>query len=107
YMDDGYLFFSVTPVEMSVENDSVDLEIRIFEGPQATINRVTIVGNTKTHDHVILRELRTKPGQKFSRSDIIRSQRELSQLGYFDPEKMGVNPKPNLQNGTVDLEYTV
>ncbi|MGZ5302760.1 MAG: BamA/OMP85 family outer membrane protein, partial [Bacteroidia bacterium] len=107
YMDDGYLFFSVTPVEMGVQNDSVDLEIRIFEGPQATINKVTVVGNTKTHDHVILRELRTKPGQKFSRSDIIRSQRELSQLGYFDPEKMGVNPKPNLQNGTVDLEYSV
>lgn len=107
YMDDGYLFFSVTPVEMGVENDSVDLEIRIFEGPQATINKVTVVGNTKTHDHVILRELRTKPGQKFSRSDIIRSQRELGALGYFDPEKMGVNPKPNLQNGTVDLEYSV
>ncbi len=107
YMDDGYLFFSVTPVELLVDNDSVDLEIRIFEGPQATINNVTVVGNTKTHDHVILRELRTKPGQKFSRSDIIRSQRELSQLGYFDPEKMGVNPKPNLRDGTVDLEYTV
>lgn len=107
YMDDGYLFFSVTPVELLVENDSVDLEIRIFEGPQATINNVTVVGNTKTHDHVILREIRTKPGQKFSRSDIIRSQRELSQLGYFDPEKLGVNPKPNLSDGTVDIEYTV
>ena len=107
YMDDGYLFFSVTPVELLVENDSVDLEIRIFEGPQATINKVTVVGNTKTHDHVILRELRTKPGMKFSRSDIIRSQRELSQLGYFDAEKLGVNPKPNMKDGTVDLEYTV
>lgn len=107
YMDDGYLFFSLTPVETSVENDSVDMEIRIFEGPQATINKVTVVGNTKTHDHVILRELRTKPGQKFSRSDIIRSQRELAQLGYFDPEKMNVTPKPNPKDGTVDLEYTV
>ncbi|RYD81267.1 MAG: outer membrane protein assembly factor BamA [Sphingobacteriales bacterium] len=107
YMDDGYLFFSVTPVELLVENDSVDLEIRIFEGPQATINKVTVVGNSKTHDHVILREIRTKPGQKFSRSDIIRSQRELSQLGYFDAEKLGVTPKPNMQDGTVDIEYTV
>lgn len=107
YMDDGYLFFSVTPVETHVENDSVDIEIRMFEGPQATINKVTVVGNTKTHDHVILRELRTKPGQKFSRADIIRSQRELSQLGYFDPEKMNVSPKPNPKDGTVDLEYTV
>jgi len=107
YMDDGYLFFSLTPVETSVDHDSVDMEIRIFEGPQATINRVTVVGNTKTHDHVILRELRTKPGQKFSRSDIIRSQRELAQMGYFDPEKMNVTPKPNPKDGTVDLEYTV
>lgn len=107
YMDDGYLFFSVTPVETHVENDSVDIEIRIFEGPQATINKVTVNGNTKTHDHVILRELRTKPGQKFSRADIIRSQRDLSQLGYFDPEKMNVSPKPNPKDGTVDLEYTV
>jgi len=107
YMDDGYLFFSITPVETAVDHDSVDMEIRIFEGPQATINKVTVVGNTKTHDHVILRELRTKPGQKFSRSDIIRSQRELSQLGYFDPEKMNVTPKPNPKDGTVDLEYIV
>jgi outer membrane protein insertion porin family len=107
YMDDGYLFFSVTPVETAVDHDSVDMEIRIFEGPQATINKVTVVGNTKTHDHVILRELRTKPGQKFSRSDIIRSQRELAALGYFDPEKMNVTPKPNPKDGTVDLEYTV
>jgi outer membrane protein insertion porin family len=107
YMDDGYLFFNVTPVETKIEHDSVDMEIRIFEGPQATINKVTVSGNTKTHDHVILRELRTKPGQKFSRSDIIRSQRELAQLGYFDPEKMNVVPKPNPKDGTVDLEYTV
>jgi outer membrane protein insertion porin family len=107
YMDDGYLFFSVTPVETSVDHDSVNMEVRIFEGPQATINKVTVVGNTKTHDHVILRELRTKPGMKFSRTDIIRSQRDLSQLGYFDPEKMNVTPKPNPKDGTVDLEYTV
>ena len=107
YMDDGYLFFSVTPVEVLVENDSIDLEVRIIEGPQATINEVTVRGNTKTSDHVILRELRTKPGQKFSRSDITRSLRELSQLGYFDPEQLNVEPTPNPASGTVDIEYTV
>ena len=107
YMDDGYLFFQVTPVEVLVENDSIDLEIRIYEGKQATINKVTVVGNDKTNDHVIMREIRSKPGQLFRRSDIIRSQRELAQLGYFDNEKMGVNPKPNQANGTVDIEYVV
>jgi outer membrane protein insertion porin family len=107
YLDDGYLFFNVDPVEILVVNDSIDLEMRIREGKQATINRVTVVGNTKTNDHVIMRELRTKPGQLFSRSDIIRSQRELSQLGYFNAETLGVDPKPNPANGTVDIEYTV
>jgi outer membrane protein insertion porin family len=107
YMDDGYLFFQVTPVEILVENDSIDLEIRIYEGKQATINKVTVVGNTKTNDHVIMREIRTKPGELFRRSDIIRTQRELSQLGYFDNEKLGVNPTPNQTNGTVDIEYVV
>jgi len=107
YMDDGYLFFNVTPVEIMVTSDSIDLEMRIYEGKQATINKVTVVGNTKTNDHVILREIRTKPGQLFRRSDIIRTQRELSQLGYFDPEKMNVIPTPNPANGTVDIEYTV
>ncbi len=107
YMDDGYLFFSVSPVETTVVNDSIDLEMRIFEGKQATINKITIVGNSKTNDHVILREIRTKPGQLFRRSDIIRTQRELSQLGYFDPEKMNVTPTPNQATGTVDIEYKV
>ncbi len=107
YMDDGYLFFQVTPVEVLVENDSIDLEIRIYEGKQAIINEVTVVGNTKTNDRVIMREVRTKPGQLFSRADIIRSQRELAQLGYFNQEKLGVNPKPNPAEGTVDIEYTV
>ncbi|MES2398091.1 MAG: outer membrane protein assembly factor BamA [Bacteroidota bacterium] len=107
YMDDGYLFFNVTPVEVMVTSDSIDLEMRIYEGKQAIINKVTVVGNTKTNDHVIMRELRTKPGQLFRRSDIIRTQRELSQLGYFDPEKMNVVPTPNPTNGTVDIEYTV
>jgi outer membrane protein insertion porin family len=107
YMDDGYLFFNATPVEVSVENDSIDLEIRIYEGAQATIRRVTIEGNTKTNEHVIRRELRTIPGNKFSRTDIIRSQRELINLGYFAQEEMGVVPIPNPQDGTVDIVYTV
>jgi outer membrane protein insertion porin family len=107
YMDDGYLFFSVTPVEINVENDSIDIEMRIYEGKQARINKVTISGNVKTNDKVIMREIRTKPGQLFSRADIIRTQRELAQLGYFDQEKLGVNPVPNPTDGTVDIEYTV
>jgi len=107
YLDDGYLFFNLTPVEVSVENDSIDIEMRIQEGKQARVNRVTIVGNTKTNDHVILREIRTKPGDLFRRSDIIRTQRELAQLGYFDPEKLNVTPKPNQATSTVDLEYIV
>ena len=107
YMDDGYLFFSVTPVEVNVENDSIDFEMRIYEGKQARINKVTVTGNVKTNDRVIMREIRTLPGQLFSRADIIRTQRELAQLGYFDQEKLGVNPTPNPANGTVDIEYTV
>jgi outer membrane protein insertion porin family len=107
YMDDGYLFFGIQAVETNVENDSIDIEIRLNERTQATYNRIIIKGNTKTSDHVVLREIRTRPGQKFSRSDITRSLRELSQLGYFDPQAMGVNPVPNPQDGTVDIEYTV
>ncbi len=107
YLDDGYLFFNVTPVEKQVENDSIDIEFRIYEGKQARINKVYISGNTKTNDHVILREIRTRPGQLFNRSDIIRSQRELAQLKYFNAEKIQINPKPNPQNGTVDIEYVV
>lgn len=107
YMDDGYLFFRIEPVEVLVENDSIDLELRMSEGPQARINKVTVVGNTKTSDHVILRELRTKPGQLFSRSDITRSLRELATVGYFNPEALNVNPVPHPENGTVDIEYKV
>ncbi len=107
YLDEGYLFFQVTPVEVAVDNDSIDLEMRIYEGRQAIINKVTVAGNTKTNDRVIMREIRTRPGQLFSRSDIIRSQRELAQLGYFNPEKLNVNPKPNPADGTVDIEYIV
>ena len=107
YMDDGYLFFNIVPVETRVENDSIDIEIRMTEGPQATVNKVLITGNTKTSDYVILREIRTRPGHKFSRSDIQRSVRELASLGYFDPEKIDVNPMPNYAAGTVDIEYRV
>jgi outer membrane protein insertion porin family len=107
YMDDGYLFFNVTPQEVNVHNDTIDIDIHMYEGKQATINRVTVLGNSKTNDHVIYREIRTRPGQLFRRSDIIRTQRELSQLGYFDPEKLGVTPTPNPADGTVDIEYRV
>ncbi len=107
YLDDGYLFFNVTPVEVNVSNDSIDLELRIYEGQQAEISRVSISGNTKTNDHVILREIRTRPGMLFSRSDIIRSQRDIIQLGFFDQEKIDVIPTPNPVDGTVDLNYVV
>ncbi len=107
YMDDGYLFFSVTPLEVKVENDSIDIELRINEGAQATIREVRIVGNTKTNEKVIRRELRTLPGNKFSRTDLIRSQREIVNLGYFDPAQLDVVPIPNPEKGTVDIEYRV
>jgi len=107
YMDDGYLFFQVNPVEKAVENDSIDLEMRMYEGKQATINKVTVKGNTKTNDHVIIRELRTKPGQLFSRSDIIRSRSDLAALKYFDQEKIVPDVQPNPVDGTVDIEYKV
>jgi len=107
YMDDGYLFFDVVPVETRVEGDSIDLEIRMHEGKQAIVNKVTIKGNTKTNDHVALREVQTKPGQLFSRDRLIRSQRQLAQLRYFDAEKLtpSVNPRP--EDGSVDIGYEV
>lgn len=107
YMDDGYLFFDIKPTEVSVENDSIDIEMRIYEGPQATINEVIIRGNDRTHEHVVRRMIRTRPGKKFSRSDIIRSQREIINLGYFSPENMPINTPVNPQRGTVDIEYVL
>jgi len=107
YQDDGYLFFSINPVETSVYNDTIDHEIRVQEGPQATIKNVNITGNEKTKEYVIRRELRTVPGEKFSRADLIRSQREIVNLGYFDQEKLGMQPVPNQDDGTVDINYTV
>ncbi len=105
YMDNGYLFSSIEPVEVNVENDSIDLEMRIYEGKQARIDQIIIKGNTKTNEHVIRRELRTKPGELFSRNDIIRTVRELAQLGHFNPENIVPNPIPNPEEGTVDIEY--
>lgn len=107
YLDDGYLAFDVTPAEVAVENDSIDIEMRIFEGPQFTVDNVVIKGNDRTNEHIIRREIRTRPGQKFSRSDIIRSQREIINLGYFNPESLGINTPVNQNRGTVDIEYTV
>ena len=107
YMDDGYLFFNLIPQESNVHGDTIDYDILIYEGKQAIISKVTVKGNDKTNDHVIYREIRTRPGQLFRRSDIIRTQRELAQLTFFNPEKMNVEPHPNPADGTVDIEYTV
>ncbi len=107
YLDDGYLFFAVDPVEILVENDSIDIEIRIREGKQARINKVSVSGNTKTNDHVVMREIRTRPGQLFSRSDIIRTIRELGQLRYFNPESIIPDVRPNPEDGSVDIIYSV
>jgi outer membrane protein insertion porin family len=107
YMDDGYLFFQIEPIETAVYNDTIDHEIRLREGPQATIKNVNIAGNEKTKEYVIRRELRTVPGDKFSRSELIRSQREIVNLGYFNQEKLGLQPVPNQEDGTVDINYTV
>ncbi|MFN0200804.1 MAG: outer membrane protein assembly factor BamA [Bacteroidia bacterium] len=107
YLDDGHLFYRTEPTETTIEGDSIDLEMRMFEGPQATIRKVSVEGNTKTSDYVILRELRTYPGDKFRRSDLIRSVREITALGYFDQEKVNCIPIPNAETGTVDLKYIV
>ncbi len=107
YYNNGYLFFGADPVEVEVENDSIALEIRIQEGPQATINRIIINGNDRLYEDIVRRELRTKPGMLFSREDLIRSVRELAQMGHFDPENMNPNPVPDAENGTVDIQYNL
>ena len=107
YLDDGYLFFHIDPVEKAVYNDTIDFEIHMVEGPQATIKNVTIAGNEKTKEYVIRRELRTIPGEKFSRTDIIRSTREIVQLGFFNQEKVTPNIVPNQEDGTVDINWSV
>ena len=105
YMDKGYLAFRVNPVEVKVEGDSIDVEMRIYEGAQFTIRNVGVTGNDKTNDHVIYRELRTRPGDLFNRSTLIRTQRELSQLGYFDPEQINPQVQPNMADETVDITW--
>ncbi|HOJ65688.1 MAG TPA: POTRA domain-containing protein [Paludibacteraceae bacterium] len=109
YQNNGYLFFQIEPVEVHVENDSIDFEIRIYEGKQATINEIGIKGNTRVYEHVIRRELRTKPGQLYSQEDIVRSLRELAQMGHFDQEKMNnaIDIQPDPENGTVDINYVL
>jgi outer membrane protein insertion porin family len=107
YMDDGYLFFRVNPMEVLVENDSIDIVIQIVEGNQANINKVKLYGNSKTNDFVAMREIRTRPGDLFSRSNIIRSQRELASLGYFNAETITPDVQQNPMDGTVDVIYTV
>ncbi len=107
YLDNGYLFFNATPIEVAVTDKKIDLEIRINEGKQARINKVLVKGNTKTNDHVIMRELRTLPGDLFKRSDIMRSQRELAQMQYFNPEKFDVKVDPDPLRNEVDITYIV
>ena len=107
YQDDGYLTFQAIPVETSIESDTIDIEVRLMEGKQFRIGKVIVEGNTKTNDHVIYREIRTRPGDLFSRTDIIRTQRELAQLNYFNPEAFGINPIQHPEDGTVDIEYRV
>ena len=107
YMNSGYLFSNITPIEKSVEGDSINLEIRITEGERATWNKVTWSGNTTTHDHVILRALRTRPGKLFSKSDIKRTYFDLAGMQFFDPQKIGQEIKPNPQDNTVDIHWTL
>ena len=107
YYNNGYLFFNADPVEVDVQNDSIALEIRIQEGPQATINKIIINGNERLYEDIVRRELRTKPGQLFSKDDLIRSARELSQMGHFDPENVTPEPIPDPENGTVDIRYNL
>lgn len=107
YQNNGYLFSRVLPVETSVLNDSINVEIRIYEDQQTEIRKVTVVGNDRTNDHVAYREIRTRPGYIYSKDDIIRTIRELGQLGFFDAESITPDIRPNYQDKTVDIEYTV
>ena len=107
YMDNGYLFYQLIPVEKNVRGDSIDLEMKMFEGPQAKINRVIINGNDRLYEKVIRRELRVRPGELFSKRDLIRSAREIAQTGHFDPENMDIQPQPNEENGTVDILFNL
>jgi len=103
YMNNGYLFYQLVPIESKVTGDSIDLEMRMFEGKQARINKVVINGNDRLYEKVVRRELRVRPGDLFSKDDLMRSAREIAQSGHFDPEKMDIRPEPNEENGTVDI----
>ncbi len=107
YYNKGYIFSALDPVEVYVENDSIDLEIRVMEGPQATINKVTITGNDRLYEDVVRRELHTKPGQLFSKDALMRSLREMAQMGHFDPENMNPDVRPDMETGTVDIGYNL
>ena len=107
YMDRGYLFYQLVPIEKNVRGDSIDLEMRMFEGPQAKINRVVINGNDRLYEKVIRRELRVRPGELFSKQALMRSAREIAQTGHFDPESMDIRPEPNEENGTVDILFNL
>ncbi len=107
YMNRGYLFYDLVPIERNVEGDSIDLEMRMMEGPQARINNVIINGNDRLYEKVIRRELRVKPGELFSKDDLMRSAREIAQTGHFNPENMDIRPEPNQENGTVDILFNL
>ena len=105
YMNRGYLFFNLVPVEKNIVGDSIALEMRMTEGPQARVNKVIINGNDRLYEKCVRRELRVRPGQLFSKADLMRSAREIAQSGHFDPEKMDIRPEPNRENGTVDVVF--
>ena len=107
YMNKGHLFFQIFPVETGVTGNYINYQFRIYEGKEARYGEITVIGNTKTNDQVIYREIRTKPGDLFNKEDIVRTQRELSQLGFFNDQTMKVNPLPNPDKGTVDIQYIV
>jgi len=107
YMNNGYLFFQLVPIESKIEGDSIALEMRVMEGPQARINSIVINGNDRLYEKVIRRELHVKPGELFSKEDLMRSAREIAQTGHFDPENMDIRPEPNNENGTVDLIFNL
>ncbi len=107
YLDNGYLFFTLVPIEENVVGDSVALQMRVIEGPQAKINRVVINGNDQLFEKVIRRELRVRPGDLFSKSDLMRSAREIAASGHFNPENMDIQPQPNEQDGTVDIVFNL
>ena len=105
YYNNGYVFSNIDPVEQNIEGDSVDLEMRVLEGPQAHLSHVRIYGNTRLYENVVRRELRTKPGDLFSKDAIMRSYREIASMGHFDPEKINPDVKPDAENGTVDINW--